>query len=201
MLVQRNEPPLHSSVVASNQAAIAIAGHPGAGKSTLSLTFRQRGCQFVSDDLGAITVNDSNLPLVHYGIPYIKLRKEMVDHFGVAPDSLSIVPGDEDKYQLLVKDFDTLPPRLLRAVFVLGLADIDRPVITSLSGAEKFRCLLEHFRGTDQFPYLSSQEAAYRHMHRIAQQVRVYQIVRPIGGLCASETADLIWQTGFGESS
>lgn len=79
-LHQRGYYLLHASaVVLPSGEACIFFGEPGAGKSTTMATFLKQGCEFLSDDLVAITFDQDNRPFVLPSFPNIKLTQGAIE--------------------------------------------------------------------------------------------------------------------------
>lgn len=96
LLVQRGSFPLHASSVVIEGEAVAIMAPSGAGKSSLAAALTKLGCAFLSDDVSAIEP-DGETPLVHPGIPRLKLAPATLEVLG---ESLTVHPrlrGEDEK--------------------------------------------------------------------------------------------------------
>jgi hypothetical protein len=60
---------MHASAVAVGEQAIALAGRPGAGKSTTAAALRRAGAVFLTDDVLALESRDGEL-IAHPGAPF-----------------------------------------------------------------------------------------------------------------------------------
>lgn len=78
LLHQRGRLVLHASAVNINDAAVAFMGHNGAGKSATTFSFMNNGHPLISDDILSIDFR-SGLPVVHPGLPRIKLWPESLE--------------------------------------------------------------------------------------------------------------------------
>lgn len=75
LLFQRNMLALHGSAIRTPRGAIIFAGEKGAGKSTTAAALSQRGYQFMSDDVCAISF-DNGTPLLYPGLSRAKLTED-----------------------------------------------------------------------------------------------------------------------------
>ena len=97
LLHYRGMPPLHASALAVGDRAVAIAGHRGAGKSTLARALLARGHRLLSDDQ---VVLDPLTGRVLPGYPGLTLWADASVRAGDGtPDGLRISPQFE-KYHL-----------------------------------------------------------------------------------------------------
>ena len=96
LLTQRGLVPLHASAVALGGGAVAFAGRPRAGKSTLAAALHARGHALVADDILAVSVEDAGVHVLP-GAPQVKLWPEAVRELGDDPERLDRVRDDLDK--------------------------------------------------------------------------------------------------------
>jgi hypothetical protein len=85
---------LHASLLVVDDAAIALTGDPGAGKSTTTATFVGRGHAALSDDLAALTVGPQSV-MANPGLPALRAFPDSATAAGHAPTALASVFVDE----------------------------------------------------------------------------------------------------------
>jgi hypothetical protein len=118
LIHQRGELPLHAAtfVPPGNDAAIALAGDKGAGKSTLAFELLSRGWALLNDDLSRTIGGDGRL-VIHPGRGGIRLREDSCRRFGLDTEGMRRVPGDEAKF--LVEAEPTASCSPLRALVAI----------------------------------------------------------------------------------
>ena len=79
-LIQRQEEPLHATVVGFNERAIGFLGPSGAGKSTLAAFLLSQGARLITDDMLRITI-EKDVAWAHPGPLRLKLRKEVAARY------------------------------------------------------------------------------------------------------------------------
>src|SRR5690554_2951217 len=123
---------LHASTVSVNGAALAFAAPPGAGKSTLSAAFHQRGYSLISEDVVALDEREDGYT-VRPGYAGVRLYPEALEYLYGPAVAAEALPVDQKRLHRL----DAIPeaPCPLRAVYVLAPRnpDLRAPCITSLS--------------------------------------------------------------------
>ena len=72
IMLQREQVAIHGGVINIDGNAVIFTGDRGAGKSTLTTALRNKGYQFISDDVAALEMKN-NIPMVKHGFPYQKL--------------------------------------------------------------------------------------------------------------------------------
>jgi hypothetical protein len=137
---------LHASAIAAGDYAIAFAGSPGAGKSTLAAALAQRGFPVLSDDIVALTEEEADF-YVRPGYPRLNLWPDSVRSlFGDANALPPITPTWDKRYLALDKhgrNFarQSLP---LRAIYFLDAreAALSDPLIEEVVDQEAFMALV-----------------------------------------------------------
>lgn len=175
---QRGLLPLHANAVVTQRGAIAIAGNPGAGKSTLAAHFQSRGFDVLCDDVCALSFTPDGEVLAWPGLPYIKLWRDAVERFGYDPQGLTRILEGQDKFHLPLAH-GRQGSRKLDRIYVLqprvagGTAAIRR-----LTGACALKAVLENtYRGA----FLPAMERSAGHFRRavaLAGRVPLYEVSR-----------------------
>jgi len=130
---------LHASAVAVDGQAVALAGSPGAGKSTTAAAFAQRGFSVITDDVLAL-MEDGRDFQVQPGYPRLNLWSDSVGALFGSDEALPrITPGWDKRYLALGDNGFGFAsrPLPLGAVYLLGgrEAALEAPVIDCLSGS------------------------------------------------------------------
>jgi hypothetical protein len=110
---------LHSGAVALDGHAVAIVGHPGAGKSSTTLNLLLRGAGFLTDDALAIEHRDGAL-IAHPGAAVSNFpRAERERMESDEPDRLGVTIADEEEYRSLLAVERECEPLSLGALYFL----------------------------------------------------------------------------------
>lgn len=92
---QRQLYPLHAACLKIGDAAIAICGDSGRGKSTLAAALVSRGHTMLTDDVTVIDLAAGAKPLVWPALPRIRLWRQSLEAMG-----LDAAPLEQDRIQL-----------------------------------------------------------------------------------------------------
>jgi hypothetical protein len=137
---------LHASAVAVDEQAIALAGFPGAGKSTTAAAFAHRGYSVIADDVVALAEDGENF-LVPPGYPRVNLWPDSARALFGSEGALPRITPTWDKRYLALGDngfgFAT-KPLPLRAIYLLGARETNlaAPVIEEVAGGDAFAGLV-----------------------------------------------------------
>jgi hypothetical protein len=150
LLHQRGLLPLHANAIVIEGRAIAFTGRSGAGKSTLASLFHDRGHRLLSDDVCVIDFDGTGQPIVHAGIPHMRLWRDSLERSGRTADDFEAVLDGRDKYTVPAPWSEAPEAVPLGAVFTLTNAseDAGRIGIRRLRGAEALNALIANtYRG------------------------------------------------------
>jgi len=181
LLHQRGLLPLHANAIVIEGRAVAFTGRSGAGKSTLASLFHDRGHRLLSDDVCVIDFDGAGQPIVHAGIPHMRLWRDSLERSGRTPDDFEAVLDGRDKYTVPARWSDTAEPVPLGAVFTLASAGEDaRQVgIRRLRGAEALNALIANtYRGH----YVARFGDSRRHWATsldLVAKVPIFELERP----------------------
>ena len=187
LLHQRGMFSLHANAVAlPGGGAAAFSGGSGEGKSTLAGLLDRAGFCVLGDDLCAIGF-EGGRPLVHAGIPRLKLWRETLGLFGRDPGGLERVASDLAKYHVPLAgaaEEGSLVPLRLDRVYLLGRREReDEPLITRLAGATAAGAVLDNaFRwGIGQAVAGEGSRAQFDQALTIARGAAVFRLARRWG--------------------
>lgn len=129
--------PLHASCVRIGDGAVALAGHSGAGKSTMAAAFLGRGHAVLADDVTVLDIAAPGGPRVLPAFPRLKLWRDVMKRMGLSANGLERTRAELNKFHLPIEDGfcgDELP---LSAIFHIERVEDPRHAGTHrLSGAE-----------------------------------------------------------------
>jgi hypothetical protein len=111
LLRQRGWLPLHASAVEVGGGAVLFLGAAGAGKSTTAAAFHSHGHRVLSDDVGAVRVDDQGVCLLQPSLSYVRLREDALPLLGQGIEERASY--QVDKYRC---DLDRRTPQSLYRV-------------------------------------------------------------------------------------
>lgn len=174
---QRGHSALHASAIAIDGAAIAIAGHSGAGKSTTARALVQRGYRFLTDDQ---LIVESATGLAHAGYPSTKLWGEAAALLGQQLGDASRVRPGVDKFHLRAPDEFAAESLPLRAIFVLVRdGRLAHPAATLLPNANAVATLARFVHCLKVAMALGAGPRIFRWAADLAGRVPVHLVQRP----------------------
>ena len=143
IMLQRNMVAIHGGVIEMDDKAVIFTGDRGAGKSTLTTALRQKGYNFISDDVASIEID--KVPYVMPGFPYQKLCESAMDKFGYDKEShTSFMSDKEVKYIVPALDQFVCEGRELVGIVKLTVGDVNEVTIEEIRGAEKLNNIIEN---------------------------------------------------------
>ena len=170
---------LHAGVVELGGGAVAVAGAPEAGKSTLLAALALSGARVLGDDLAPVYDEGGRLG-VHPSYPRVRLWNDSVERLFGSAGALPLLTPTWDKRYLDVHERGLFEdrPLPLSAVFVLDerVASEEAPRVQTLSRREAFAAVLAHLHTVWMLP-ASPQDAVFRLATRIAREIPVARVV------------------------
>jgi hypothetical protein len=196
LLYQRGVVPLHGSAVCLGESAVIVSGSSGTGKSTLAAALRQRGYTVLTDDLCAIRLEAGQAPLVFPGYPRLKLWADTLARLGEAPERLSRVRPELEKYSLPLNGAYAADPAPLSTVFVLKRSHRPAPELAEVTGVAKVQALQNNAYRAAYVGEAGLKGLLFRAATELARQVRVFRLVRPRYGYRLDELVDCLLRAG-----
>lgn len=181
LLLQRGVMPIHGSAVVMNERAVIITGCSGAGKSTLLGALRNRGAPFLTDDLAAVTIDETGAPWVQSGYPQQKLRQDSAVNMGMDISDCLPVQSDRDKYFVLIKEGFCQNPVRLAAVCELSAAECREAFMTPLVGPDKLSVLLRNTFRKRLLIGMGLKTVHFQRSSAVAARIAAFRLVRPNG--------------------
>jgi hypothetical protein len=136
LLHQRRVIPLHAGGVVIEGEAVLFSGHSGAGKSTTTAAFKEKGYQLMADDVAVIHNNEMGSPIVEPGVPFVKLWKESFEVLEKEVPTEGRIREKIEKYFVPIEDIapSALP---IKRIYILEKSNlVTEPQIKNLSSIE-----------------------------------------------------------------
>lgn len=181
LLLQRGFLALHAAAVAGPDGAVLIAGDSGAGKSTLLAALLQQGWQLLADDIGAVALSESGIPMVYPLFPETVLWPD-------ALEKLQIMPDTAEKRCLPVEKQFSVDPQPLKAIYRLAVHK-DKPAVEQIKGIQLFSLLTTLLYNSRIADVLLERSVFMALSAAITRHVAVSTIKRPRGQWCLDELA------------
>ncbi|MEO5641663.1 MAG: hypothetical protein ABIQ98_07870 [Sphingomicrobium sp.] len=188
LLNQRGYFALHGNMVAlPGGGAAAFSGTSGAGKSTIAGLLERDGFRVLGDDLCAIQLAPDGRPMIHAGIPRLKLWGETLDLLGRPSGGLERVATSIRKFHVPLgshQEEGSLDPIALERIYLLDRSERPgEPLIQPLDGASAAGAVLANaFRwGIGQLVAGDGSRTQFDQALSIARHARVFRLARRWG--------------------
>jgi hypothetical protein len=178
ILYQREIIAIHGAAIVWKGKAILISGRSGAGKSTISSEFRNRGCQFMADDTVAITSNKEGV----YAYPSYPQQKLCVDaavQYGYDLNKLVLLNEDRKKYGIDLSASFCPEMRKIAAFIYLDIHEEDELVIDTLNGTEKLHLIIENLYNFIEYNVAGMSPVIFKKCLEITQKIPIIRVRRP----------------------
>jgi hypothetical protein len=175
LLYQRGLLVLHASAVRCGEAAIALVGHCGAGKSSTAAALYAAGMPLVADDNTAIRFEGERAILLP-GAPALKVFPGAAAVLGLPDEELYFIDDPKDKSGYRASRGFSAEPVPLAAVYVLADDDemLNAPDFERLTPPQALLYLLAHsVPGRQAHP---GGAPVFRACARLANEVPVYRV-------------------------
>lgn len=192
ILHQRGYLPLHGSSVRVKNEAVVIIGNSAAGKSTLAASLDKNGFPLISDDISSVSLNSSGECIIHPGIPYIKLWKDVIEKLHPGTDLNRVRPQIE-KYKVPLSLNSARQKALpIKIIVLLSTKNEEGFSVEEITGAKKLIVLRENIY-RDQFLKGSDLlENHFKLLSQLSNQSKLYHITRPSIPLMIKELTELV---------
>jgi energy-coupling factor transporter ATP-binding protein EcfA2 len=193
LLMQRGILPLHGSAVVIDEKVYAIVGESGAGKSTLAAAFAHAGYPLMTDDVIAVSLsNDSAAATVYPSYPQQKLWEESIEQLGLLSQNYSSIYQRVNKYAVPMQSQFHREPLPLAGVVELIKVSEPEPSIKAYNSLEGLHVLNVHTYRNSLLRLLNLRQWQFQSIARLASQLPVYQLRRPVDGFSAFNLVDQI---------
>lgn len=179
LLHQRGILPFHGSSFHYKGKGIMICGHSGAGKSSLTTAFCQKGGVFINDDISPVTVSDQEITILPVKTR-IKLWKDALKKLEIGQNGLSRIRPEMDKFYFPVEEKINTGHKLDR-IFVLTSHQKEEYSAKELDGIAKYNVLRHQVYRRVYLKGMPETEKKYfKQLFALAKKVSVVSIARPV---------------------
>jgi hypothetical protein len=192
LLFQRKTIAVHGGSILTNSGGIIITGRCGAGKSTLTSAFINRGYKYLSDDLSVVEINSDSKLEIKPAYPQQKLCRDAAVKLGYNINKLVRIDDRRDKFAVAArKEFVNLPKKLA-AIFEISVDKRIKEIkIEEVKGIDKLNSIIDNL-------YESDVAKAYgvgpfmNIILDIAKNIPYYKLTRPKDLFTVNEQIRLI---------
>ncbi|MFY7908256.1 MAG: serine kinase [Emticicia sp.] len=171
---------LHGSAVKINNEAFIFIGVPGAGKSTTIAAFAKAGYTVLSDDMTAISFDESGKATVIPAYPQIKIWEDSVKNLGFDKSKLEPAYEGHNKY-LLKQNEEKFPSKSIPLKEIIVLQKPYSKKSNSINAIETPIELLKYFPLPQQTLRGNELRKHFMDSLKIASHVSFRRINRPKG--------------------
>ena len=188
--MQRGLLSIHCSALADDKGALIIAGESGAGKSTVTSAFLDKGYRLMADDMAWVEVAENQPVLASPAFPYQKLCRDVAIAKGYNLDDLLYINEDKDKFLAPYKGEFKTEAVPVKGFIMLGVVKEEELVCREVTGIQKFHVcannlFLRHLLGPGKYDPQIGQKCL-----KMAAGIPVYYIGRPDGKDTAKEVIE-----------
>jgi hypothetical protein len=200
ILIQRNILPIHSSAVEKDGKCYLFIGESGAGKSTTAHGLLNRGFNFLSDDICAVTFDKEDKPVVSFGCRNSRLWEDSAVHLGykLPPKPDTEEQSTKIRYSLLIRTKSFPQPLPLAGIYFINKSlpssSKENILLSDLKGMEKFSALISNLYAPEAVKYLKKDIDYLNQCIKICSGVRFIKVNRIDAFLNPHLIADLIYK-------
>ncbi|GIM27392.1 hypothetical protein CPJCM30710_00580 [Clostridium polyendosporum] len=192
LLIQRNIVAIHGGTILIHGQAVIFTGDTGAGKSTMTAVFRERGYYFMADDVSVIGEFKSFNHAIYPGYPQQKLCRDAIKLMGYDPDSFVKIDDDREKHIIPVRSSFVSEPCTLGAIFELSKWEGANVEIEEVTGSEKIITLMKNLYRIEATHFVGLNREYFRKCVEIAKDIPIYRIKRPNDKYTVDELVDIV---------
>ena len=179
MAMQQGILSIHCSAIADEHGALLIAGESGAGKSTVTTEFLEKGYRLMGDDIAWVNKDANGNVVAAPGFPYQKLCRNVAFERGLQSEEMIYIDEDKDKFLVPFRGEFSTESVPIKGFIYLVVTDGEEVVSEPVKGISSFQVIannlfLRHLLGNDKYKPEIGQKCL-----EIAAQVPIVIIGRP----------------------
>lgn len=192
LLIQRNKLAIHGGTILIDGKAIIFTGDTGAGKSTMTAAFRERGYLFMADDVSVVGQAEDGTHIIYPGYPQQKLCKDAVKNMGYSPEDFIMIDDDREKYIIPAKESFIDTPTAIGAIIELSVGEGEEVEISEVLGSEKLISLMRNIYRIEVTNFSGLSREYFKKCLEVAKNIPIYKIKRPRGRRTVEEQISII---------
>ncbi len=194
LLHQRGMIIIHGSSIKTGEHAVIFSGTSGSGKSTIASAFvSENEAQIISDDISAITIAESGIPVVVPGYPLIKLWRDSSEKLLIEWDDTMLIRESVNKMIVKIGDRFASKAVPLSQFYLLSYKNSGPPAISEITGYKKLELLMgKIFRKKFVWKMEAGPVDVFMDASAILPYVRVCTLERMYGIAYLDETIAMI---------
>ena len=179
LAMQRGMLAIHCSAVADEQGAVLIAGESGAGKSTVTTAFLEKGYRLMADDMAFVETASKAPTMARPAFPFQKLCRNVALEKGFQLEDLIYINEEKDKFLVPYRGEFSVEAVPVKAFIMLGVTEGQEVSAQEIKGFERFyiyanNLFLRHFLKGEKYSPAIGQKCL-----EMAATVPTYCIGRP----------------------
>lgn len=191
-LKQRNIVAMHGSSILIGNNVVICTGKSGAGKSTITNSFREKGFKFLADDVSALDILNENTIIVNPAYPQQKICKDIMEKMGYEKELFKLIDECRGKYVIPARESFVYDAKKLTAICEISISDDPDVNIQEITGVEKLKVIIKNIYRQEIFLREGMKSCYFKNILNIAKNILVYKIFRPKDKLTVDEQIDII---------
>ena len=173
---------------------VLIGGSPGIGKSTLLGELLRRGYKMMVDDVCAVTLDPTGLPVVLPGYPRTRLWSDAAQKLEQDIQAMERTRPSMEKYERQAPEQFWDQPAPLHRIFLLTTTNLNELKLERLPRIQTFSIVLHNTYRKQFLDGLEMRSPHFGLAAAVAKVTGVTRVTRPIHTFQLAELADLIEQ-------
>lgn len=191
LLKQRNIIAIHGSSILINNKAVIFTGESGAGKSTITTTFRKNGFKFLSDDVSAIEINEDKI-IVNPAYPQQKICRDVMERMDYNLNDFKQIDECREKYIVPAKESFTYSSKELIVICEIEESYFDNVSIEEVVEGDKIKLIMKNIYRNEIFFRIGIEKEYFKKVIELAKNIKVYKIFRPRNKFSVNDQIRLI---------
>ena len=175
---QRGIPAFHCSTISFHEKACLFSGLSGAGKSTTTAVFMEKGALMMADDMVVTPQIDGTFYALP-AYPQQKLCEDAVKRQGYSTSVLSVIDEERNKYAVPCIDHFCNKPQPICAFFYLEPSDVSQVFVERVSTKDTLNLITQNLFLSISLRITGIPNSYLIPCIHFSQTVPVYRVLRP----------------------